>query len=191
MLKPRIEFDPESYKRRFGSTYSVLNQVNTDKYFTAYIRNIDSEGIVYNTWKKDAVTTYINKVAPIYHPIPSGFYFSEGRSPVLMIKTMRKLFSTGYSKTSHHSYSVDPYGTVDSVGFGNWFPDFITEFVADVPKALVSFGPISDTLWVSARGVYYLRHRIGFRRGSNFIVSPTYLTEVTDCLVNHQCKVNS
>jgi len=198
MLKQRQEWDSDSYRRRFGNTYCVVQKRNEDDgevvgHSVVYVQNIDMENIMYRGPDKNEIIAEMALVHPVYYPFRTGFHRNliANDKPCLIIKNLKKLYCVGMSKNSHTLYGFYKNdGELSRLGFGDAWPDFINDFEADVPKALKSFGPISDVFWISNRYVYYLTTRIGMRKGSNFYVSPLYYSEVMDCLKEHQCKVS-
>lgn len=182
------EHDPQSYRMRYHRTYTVFRYAGKAEEFMAYVNEISDNGWTLTVPKKgntrDQVLEFpFGAIEPKYHYIAPGFYH-------------------GYRNEKSVAYLRRKLMTTLHVGLGSQFqwkfldgarqdaPHVLKPVTIDIPKALEEgSGALSRTLYLWKNNLYYLSSVVGLKSGKNFVVDPTFKSEIEDCVRGHECSV--
>lgn len=122
---------------------------------------------------------------PEYHPVENGLYtnIEEPTKQIIIQRYHKKTFKIGICAQTHHFFTTGPDLAKPAK---SWPYTNITNPIdpanEDIEKALLNFGPISNTVWISKNKIFYLNEQIGLRKGNTFLVNEVIKDFIKDIM---------
>lgn len=178
------EWDLDAYQRKYAETLTIFKGEKG-------LRALYVNGITLDKDKKAKFDVSVDGDSKTIADDPQYFRFggkwlmTTKGTHVAAVRRLKKSWKIGLC---NDNFVLVTPGKMPNIKPWEVLP--LSPLKLDIEAALKDQGPISEQLFLTPSGVYYLDKQVGLRKGTKFMVSEAVWQEVSDSLRGFKCSIS-